>query len=115
MGFPPPAFAAAFVRCSDPRWRAYLARDGEQAVACLLTYESADGDCGGTGVATLPIARGTGVASRLLATALRQAESRGAKTTTLQATSKGAPVYARIGYRDLGAMSMWEHRTTHAK
>lgn len=118
--FPPPAFTAALVRSADPRWRAYLAYGDEEdvgadgrregAIACVLCFESVEGDCGVTGVATLPAARGTGTASRLLAVALREAAERGAQTTTLQATSKGAPVYARLGYRDLGAMIMWEHR-----
>lgn len=109
-GFPPPAFRAALVRRVDPRWRAYLAFQGPRPVSCVLAHESADGDCGISGVATLPEARGSGIASRLLAIAIREAAQRGAVTTTLQATSKGAPVYARLGYRDLGAISMWEHR-----
>jgi GNAT superfamily N-acetyltransferase len=109
--FPPPAFGAALVRRSDPRWHAYLAYQGGRPVASVMTYESVDGDCGVSGVATLPEARGSGTASRLLAAALHRAAGRGAFTTTLQATSKGAPVYSRLGYRDLGAMCMWEHRT----
>lgn len=109
-GFPPPAFRAAFVRFPDERWRGYLAFSEGRPVACALTYESADGDCGVSGVATLPEARGKGMASRLLAVALREARARGATTTTLQATSKGAPVYTALGYRALGRMSMWEHR-----
>ena len=110
-GFPPPAFAAALTRSSDSRWRAYLAHRGGRPVASVMAYESADGDCGLSGVATLAEARGSGIASRLLTVALLQAAGRGALTTTLQATSKGAPVYTRLGYCDLGAMCMWEHRT----
>lgn len=108
--FPPPAFRAALVRNVDPRWHAYVARQSGQPVGCVLVHESADGDCGVSGVATLPAARGSGTASRLLAVALRAGAGRGARTTTLQATSKGAPVYARLGYRDLGSLIMWEHR-----
>jgi GNAT superfamily N-acetyltransferase len=110
-GLPPPAFAAALTRSVEPRWHAYLAHHGGQPVGCVMAYESVDGDCGVSAVATLPEARRSGTASRLLAVALRQAAGRGAVTTTLQATSKGAPLYARLGYRDLGAMCMWEHRT----
>jgi GNAT superfamily N-acetyltransferase len=109
-GFPPPAFGAALARRGNARWHAYLAFRAERAVCCALAHESADGDCGLSAVATLPEARGAGIASRLLAVAIREAAQRGATTTTLQATSKGSPVYARLGYRDLGAMSMWEHR-----
>lgn len=113
-GFPPPAFRAALERIPDPRWRGYLGlRDG-RAVACVMTYESSDGDCGVSAVATLPEARGGGIASRLLTVALRAAQARGARTTSLQATSKGAPVYTALGYRDLGRMSMWEHRVPAA-
>jgi GNAT superfamily N-acetyltransferase len=113
--FPPPAFRAALVRRVDARWHAYLAHQAGHPVGCALAYESEDGDCGVSGVATLPEARGTGIASRLLAAVLLQAVSRGAVTTTLQATSKGAPVYGRLGYRDLGAMCMWEHRVPPPK
>jgi GNAT superfamily N-acetyltransferase len=109
-GFPPPAFRAALVRKTDSRWRAYVASQGDTPIGCVMSYESDDGNCGVSGVATLPAARGTGTASRLLAVAITEASRRGAHTTTLQATSKGAPVYARLGYRDLGAMIMWEHR-----
>jgi GNAT superfamily N-acetyltransferase len=109
--FPPPAFAAALTRNVEPRWHAYLAHHDGRPVASVMAYESVDGDCGLSAVATLPEARGSGTASRLLAVALQQAAGRGAVTTTLQATSKGAPVYTRLGYRDLGAMCMWEHRT----
>jgi GNAT superfamily N-acetyltransferase len=79
-----------------------------------MTYESSDGDCGVSAVATLPEARGGRIASRLLSVALRAAQARGARTTSLQATSKGAPVYTALGYRDLGRMSMWEHRVPAA-
>ena len=47
---------------------------------------------------------------RLLAHALAAAREAGLETTTLQATKLGAPVYARLGYRDFGAMHMWERR-----
>jgi GNAT superfamily N-acetyltransferase len=63
-------------------------------------------------VATLPEARGRGLASRLMAHALHEARGRGATTTSLQATKMGYPVYARLGYRDLGALQMWERRVT---
>jgi GNAT superfamily N-acetyltransferase len=109
--FPPPAFRAALQRNADPRWHAYVAMDQDTPIGCVLSHDSADGDCGVSGVATLPRARGTGTASRLLAVAVTRAAQRGAHTTTLQATSKGAPIYARLGYRDLGALIMWEHRT----
>lgn len=61
-------------------------------------------------VAVLPEARGKGVSGRLLAQALRDAREDGFETTTLQSTKLGYPVYAKLGYRDYGAVHMWERR-----
>jgi ribosomal protein S18 acetylase RimI-like enzyme len=61
-------------------------------------------------VATRPEARRRGLAGELLRLALREAAARGLKTTTLEATAAGAPVYSRLGYRDLGELQMWERR-----
>lgn len=108
-GFPPPAWSGAFTALPGG-WHAYVARHDGAPVGCLLCFESADGDCGVSGVATLPAAQGLGVATRLLAVALARARRRGATTTSLQASPKGRPVYARLGYRDLGTMGMWELR-----
>jgi GNAT superfamily N-acetyltransferase len=61
-------------------------------------------------VATAEEARRQGLASRLMSEALLRARERGLRTSTLEATKAGAPIYARIGYRDLGAIQMWERR-----
>ena len=61
-------------------------------------------------VATLPEARGRGVASQLTARAVAEAGGRGRRTTTLVATQLGRPVYEKLGYRDFGAVQMWERR-----
>lgn len=112
-GFPPPAFAAALTRWpSDAGWRGYVAELEGRPVACAMVYESADGDCGVTGVASLPDARGRNIAGRLLGCALDSAKKRGATSTSLQASPLGRPVYAKMGYRDLGEMGMWEHRVS---
>jgi GNAT superfamily N-acetyltransferase len=63
-----------------------------------------------TWVATLPEARNQGIARSLLAHALRDARAVGLETTTLQSTKLGAPVYAKLGFRDFGASHMWERR-----
>jgi GNAT superfamily N-acetyltransferase len=55
-------------------------------------------------------ARGHGLASLLLRKALADARDRGCTITTLQATRMGYPVCARLGYRDLGRVQMWERR-----
>jgi hypothetical protein len=39
-----------------------------------------------------------------------EAGERGRLTTTLVATKLGRPVYDRLGYRDFGALQMWERR-----
>ena len=87
----------------------YLATlDGD--AACTLMTVDHEGDCGIWLVATLPSARGRGLAGALLAQALVDARDRGCTTTSLQATKLGEPVYARLGYRSLGSIEMWERR-----
>ncbi|MBK9001563.1 MAG: GNAT family N-acetyltransferase [Myxococcales bacterium] len=112
-GFPPPAFEAALTHWPpEGSWRGYLARVDGRPAACVIVYESPDGDCGVTGVASLPEARGRNLAGRLLGRALAEALKRGATSTSLQASPLGRPVYAKMGYRELGEMGMWEHRVS---
>jgi hypothetical protein len=42
--------------------------------------------------------------------ALAEARERGCTSTSLQATARGKPLYERLGYRDIGAVQMWERR-----
>jgi ribosomal protein S18 acetylase RimI-like enzyme len=63
-------------------------------------------------VATVPSARHQGLATRLMKRALADARQRGQTSTTLQASTKGEPVYAALGYRRLGALHLWEKRPT---
>jgi GNAT superfamily N-acetyltransferase len=77
--------------------------------ACVGTLD-VDGDCGVYMVATRAEARGRGLATALMRQAVLEARGRGLETTSLQATAMGAPIYARLGYRDLGAIQMWERR-----
>jgi ribosomal protein S18 acetylase RimI-like enzyme len=87
----------------------YLSRvDGEPA-SFVLVHDH-DGDCVFWFAATVPAARGRGLVSSLLHRALRDAHERGCRTSTTQATAMGRPVYERIGYRDLGALHMYERR-----
>jgi GNAT superfamily N-acetyltransferase len=93
-----------------PALHRYVARmDGRPA--CCATGHDHDGDFSVTLVATLPEARGRGLAGRLLTAALRDALERGCSTTSLQATKMGEPVYKRLGYRELGPVQMWERRS----
>ena len=61
-------------------------------------------------VATVPEARHQGLATRLMKRALADARQRGQTSTTLQASAKGEPVYAALGYRRLGTLHLWEKR-----
>jgi GNAT superfamily N-acetyltransferase len=87
----------------------YLARIDGSAVASTVALDC-EGDCCITLVATLPEARGRGLATELITRALNDARERGCATTSLQATQMGKPVYERLGYRDLGPYEMWERR-----
>jgi predicted acetyltransferase len=78
-------------------------------MACLGAFDH-DGDCGIYFVATVPEARGRGLASALLRQTLVEARDRGCATSSLQATAAGFPIYERIGYLDAGAIEMWESR-----
>lgn len=92
-----------------PTLHLYVARAGGRPVACSTGHDH-DGDFSVTFTATLPEARGRGLAARLLTHALHEARERGCTTTSLQATKMGQPVYERLGYRNLGPLHMWERR-----
>ena len=82
--------------------------DGEPA-ACLQILP-VEGDACVLLVATVPEARGQGLAARLMQRALWDARESGCDISTLQATKLGEPVYARLGYESHGALEMWEKR-----
>jgi GNAT superfamily N-acetyltransferase len=58
-------------------------------------------------VATVPAARGQGLASACIRSCLSRS---GARWTTLEATKMGEPLYAHMGYARAGAYGMWEAR-----
>ena len=78
--------------------------------ACCLAIADHGDDAHVTLVGTVPAARGRGLATLLMRRALADATERGCRTSTLVATRMGHPVYARLGYRDLGRVQMWERR-----
>ncbi len=86
--------------------------DGEH-VACAA-FHVVEGDCAAEFVATLPQARGRGVAAELMREGLRRARSAGAVTATLEGSTMGQPIYERLGYRVLGRMRMLELRADAA-
>jgi len=65
---------------------------------------------GVTMVATVPDQRGKHLASGVLAHALDEARQRGKTTTSLQASKLGQSIYARLGYRALGEVHLYEKR-----
>jgi len=88
----------------------YVARVDDRPAACLVAEDHHEADCGIYWVATLPVARGRGLATALMREALADARERGRRTSTLQATKLGQPVYERVGYRSIGTLEMWERR-----
>jgi GNAT superfamily N-acetyltransferase len=82
--------------------------DGETVGTVVVWDHGTDSEV--AWVATLPEARGRGVSKQLMGRALADARERGQLTTTLVATKLGRPVYERAGYRDFGAIQMWERR-----
>jgi len=79
------------------------------AVVVAMALHHAE-DCGVSFVATLPKARRRGLARTVISTLLEDARASGCETTTLQATDVGHKLYARLGYRRLCAMELWERR-----
>jgi ribosomal protein S18 acetylase RimI-like enzyme len=104
-----PGVAAAASAGLERVVRLYVARMDGEDVATAGTID-VDGDCGVYMVATRERARGRGLATALMRQALLDAGRRGLETTSLQATRMGRPIYERLGYRDLGALQMWERR-----
>jgi GNAT superfamily N-acetyltransferase len=90
-------------------FRVYLALAEGEPACSLVTYD-VGGDCGVYIVATAPAAQGRGLATAVMTRALADARERGCVTSSLQATARGRPLYERLGYKDLGAIEMWERR-----
>ncbi len=106
---PEGSFEAGLGSKPDSAFRAYAARHEGWAASVLATLDH-QGDCGVYMVATLPEARGHQLASLLMHRALLDGRKRGCEISTLQSSPRGRSVYERLGYRDLGAIEMWEHR-----
>ncbi|HEY1357660.1 MAG TPA: GNAT family N-acetyltransferase [Thermoleophilaceae bacterium] len=93
---------------ADPA-HTYVAQSDGEATACVASMDL-DGDCSIWWVATVPQARGRGLAAGLMRQALADGRDRGCDVSTLQATKLGRPVYERLGYRAFGEIQMWERR-----
>ncbi|MDX6378622.1 MAG: hypothetical protein QOE98_2925 [Gaiellaceae bacterium] len=86
---------------------AFAYRIGDDA--CLVCHDTGP-DCGIYVVGTRPEARRRGLATALVARALADAAGRGQTSSTLQASEAGAGVYRALGFRTVGALSLWERR-----
>jgi ribosomal protein S18 acetylase RimI-like enzyme len=98
---------------ADPAYH-YVARESGNPVASVVSHDH-EGDCSMWWVATVPEARGRGLAAGLMRHALADGRARGCEITTLQATKLGRPVYERLGYKGFGAIEMWERRRAPAE
>jgi GNAT superfamily N-acetyltransferase len=107
-GWPPGEFNVV-AEADVPDTYVHLASIEGETVGSVAGWDHGD-DCEIIWVATLPEARGRGVSTLLMARAIEEAGKRGRLTTTLVATKLGRPVYERVGYRDFGAIKMWERR-----
>jgi ribosomal protein S18 acetylase RimI-like enzyme len=94
---------------ADPRHN-YIAREGDRALASVVSQDHR-GDCSIWWVATVPDARGRGLAAGLMRHALADGRRRGNEVSTLQATKLGRPVYERLGFEAFGTIEMWERRS----
>jgi ribosomal protein S18 acetylase RimI-like enzyme len=93
---------------ADPGYT-YVTRIDGDAAATVVSQDH-HGDCSIWWVATVPEARGRGLAPGLMRRALADGRARGCDVSTLQATTLGRPVYERLGYRTFGEVQMWERR-----
>ena len=89
--------------------RVYRAQIGGET-ACVTATIDHGGDLGVYFVATAPEFRGRGLASRLLTAALLEARERGLKSSSLQASGMGEPVYRRMGYGSPFRLHLYERR-----
>ncbi len=103
------AWSAAMAEETPIEVRWAVAVEGSRPIACAGAVDVED-DLAITGVATLPESQGQGLASLLLSRLIEEACERGMVTSSLQASRAGAPVYAKLGYRDVGNSEMWEKR-----
>jgi GNAT superfamily N-acetyltransferase len=107
------SFTRAFQSLPTDGLRVYVARVDGGPAGCLTIVDH-DRNADVEMVAVVPEARGHGIAGKLLGHALADAAERGLETSSLVATKLGRPVYERLGYRQFGALHMWERRELSA-
>lgn len=94
----------------NPRFRTYLALIDGKPVATSQLFLS-EGVAGIYNVTCLPEARGQGIGSAITLAPLLAAREMGYQIGALQASQKGYNVYRRLGFQDVGNLSLylWEH------
>jgi GNAT superfamily N-acetyltransferase len=93
-----------------PSTHLYRARVGGETASVAIVADVGE-EASLFNVATDPAHQRQGLSSRLVGVALAEARERGMRTSTLQASAAGEPVYAKLGYQGFGRLQMWEHRT----
>jgi len=94
-----------------PTTHLYRAR-AEGRTASVAIVLDTDDEASVVLVATRPDLQGRGLSTRLLGAALAEARDRGMRTSSLQASAAGEPIYRRLGYQPFGHMNMWERRAS---
>jgi ribosomal protein S18 acetylase RimI-like enzyme len=90
--------------------RCFIAEADGTPAATVMSYPNED-DCAIYWVAADPSFQGRGLAKAAMTAALKAAITDGFRTTTLQASKAGVPLYLRLGYEDLGrSVNLWEKR-----
>jgi GNAT superfamily N-acetyltransferase len=109
-GLPPGAFAGIFGGgTASPPARLYGARLDGRMASVLVTVDAGE-HLGYYLVATHPDAQRRGLAAELMRVAAAEARSRGLRTTALEASKAGEPVYAGLGFQRLGTIEQYERR-----
>ena len=102
--------ASAFAHAPDPDPARYWAARSDGELACVMATMEHDDDLGVYFVATPERHRGKGLAGGLMTVALLDARERGLRTSSLQASAMGMPIYERLGYRSRYRLSLYERR-----
>jgi ribosomal protein S18 acetylase RimI-like enzyme len=92
-------------------FRLYLGRLHGQPVATNMLAFGA-GVVSVLGVGTLPEARGQGIGTAITLRPYLDARAMGYHTGVLFATELGIPIYRRLGFREVGAISRYLWRAT---
>src|SRR5439155_26526266 len=91
----------------DVRWRHYLARIGDRAVATVSLFFACD-VAGIYFVCTLPSLRGAGIGSAITNEAMLVARELGFNRAVLGSSPMGQRVYERLGFREVCDVNVYE-------